>query len=96
MSGKVIPLKKPESASPEPPGPWVLGEIFTLDGVDYELVTAGVVKLVELGRSEGAAKKAPKAPCDVLDLLRDAGALDGDYVLVLRRTRDQESRGGAR
>ena len=87
MSGRVIPLKRPQPASPESPSQWALGEVFTRDGVEYELVTAGVVKLVELGCSEGAAKKAPKAPRDVLDLLRDAGALDGDYVLVLRRTR---------
>ena len=38
-------------------------------------------------RSKGVGGKAPKAPCDVLDLLRDAGALVGDTVLVLRRTK---------
>jgi len=87
VSGNVIPLRKPELASPESPSPWILGEIFTRDGVEYELVTAGEIKLVELGCNKGAPKKAPKAPPDVLDLLRDAGALVGDTVLVLRRTR---------
>ena len=83
MSGKVIPLKKPEPASPESPGPWIPGEVFTRDGVDYELVTVGAIKVVE-----GRGKRAPaRAPCDVLDLLLDAGALVGDHILVLRRTR---------
>ena len=87
MSGKVVPLRRQESAPAAPPSPWALGEVFTRDGVDYELVTAGEIKVVELGCNKGAPKKAPKAPCDVLDLLRDAGALVGDHVLVLRRTR---------
>ena len=87
MSGRVIRLKRPPAASPESPSPWILGEVFTRDGIAYELVTAGEIKLVELGGGNRAAKKAPKAPCGVLDLLRDAGALVGDHVLVLRRTR---------
>ncbi len=82
MSGKVVPLKRPPAASPESPGPWILGEVFTRDGVDYGLVTVGEIKVVE-GRGKRAAAKAP---CDVLDLLRDAGALVGDLILVLRPT----------
>jgi hypothetical protein len=84
VSGRVIPLKRPQPASPEPPSPWILGEVFSRDGVDYELFTAGEIKFVELGCGEGAAEKAP---CDVLNLPHDAGALVGDHVLVLRRTR---------
>ena len=84
MSGKVVPLRKPEPTSPESPTPWVLGEVFTRDGVGYELVTAGEIKFVEVDRREGVGEKAP---CSVLDLLSDAGALVGDHVLVLRPTR---------
>ena len=43
MSGKIIPLKKPEPACPAPPSPWILGEVFTRDGVDYELVGRSLV-----------------------------------------------------
>jgi len=87
VSGRVIPLKRPQPASPESPSQWALGEVFTRDGVEYELVTAGEIKVVELGGGKRAAEKAPKAPRDVHDLLRDAGALVGDHVLVLRPTR---------
>jgi hypothetical protein len=84
VSGRVIPLKRPQPAIPESPSPWALGEVFTRDGVEYELVTAGEIKFVELDCREGVGDKAP---CSVLDLLSDAGALVGDHVLVLRRTR---------
>jgi len=84
VSGKVIPLKRPPAASPELPGPWIPGETFTRAGVDYEIVTAGEIKVVEAGDGKKASAKAPYV---VLDLLRDAGALVGDHVLILRRTR---------
>jgi hypothetical protein len=53
------------------------------DGIGFELVTAGEIKLVELACGTRAAAKAP---CDVLDLLRDAGAPVGDLILALRPT----------
>ena len=84
VSGKVVPLRKQESTPAAPPSPWVLGEVFTRDGVDYELVTAGEIKFVEVDCREGVGEKAP---CSVLNLLSAAGALVGDHVLVLRRTR---------
>jgi hypothetical protein len=84
VSGRVIPLKKQQPASPESPSPWALGEVFTRDGVDYELVTAGEITLVELDHGERAVEKVPGS---VLDLLSAAGALVGDHILVLRRTR---------
>jgi hypothetical protein len=59
VSGKVLPLRRQESAPAAPPSPWVLGEIFTRDGVEYELVTAGEIKLVELGCSEGGPPRRP-------------------------------------
>jgi hypothetical protein len=84
VSGKIIPLKKPEPAWPAPPSPWILGEVFTRDGVDYELVTAGEIRVVEVERG---ARTIGQAPCSVFDLLVDAGALVGDHVLVLRPLR---------
>ena len=83
MSGKVIPLKKPEPVPPAPP-PWIPGDIFTRDGIDYELVTAGEIRFVELERG---ARNVEKAPGSLLDLLSNAGALVVDYVLVLRPMR---------
>jgi len=84
VRSNVIPLRKPEPGPAAPTGPWVLGEVFTRSGVEYELVTAGEIKFVEVDCREGVGNKAP---CSVLDLLSDAGAIVGDHVLVLRRTR---------
>jgi hypothetical protein len=50
----------------------------------YELVTAGEIEVVEQGCRE---RSANKTTYDVLDLLREAGALVGDHVLVLRPMR---------
>jgi hypothetical protein len=50
VSAKIIPLKKPEPACPAPPSSWILGEVFTRDGVDYELVTSGEIRFVEVER----------------------------------------------
>ena len=84
MSGKIIPLKKPEPACPAPPSPWILGEVFTRDGVDYELVTSGKIRFIEVERG---ARTIGQTPCSVFDLLSDAGARVGDHVLVLRPLR---------
>ncbi len=70
LSGMTLPLTalrpavsgaREQPASPEPPSPWILGEVFTRDGVDYELVTAGEIKLGELGCGKGAVEKGPAA-----------------------------------
>jgi hypothetical protein len=84
VSARIIPLKKPETATPVPPGPWTLGEVFTRDGVDYELVTGGEIQSVVRDRGKKATKKARRT---VVDLLSDAGTSVGDHVLVLRPTR---------
>jgi len=81
VSGKVIPLKKLELASAPQSRPWVLGEVFSRDGVDYELVTAGAIDSVEW------RKGVEKTSKSVLDLLNAAGALVGDYVPALRPRR---------
>jgi hypothetical protein len=52
-------------------------------------VTAGEIKSVELDCGKRAAGKAP---CDGLDLLRDAGALVGDHVLCCARRGSRERR----
>ena len=84
MSGKVIPLRKREPARAALSRPWSLGEVFSRDGVDYELVTAGEIQSVESKRGKKGAAKTDKS---VLDLLSDAGAQVGDHVLVLRPRR---------
>ena len=47
MSAKVIPLRKLEPANAAPSRPWIRGEVFSRDGVDYELVTVGEIQSVE-------------------------------------------------
>ena len=84
MSGKVIPLRKPQPALPALSRPWIRGEVCTREGIDYELVTAGEIESVEWKRGGKGVRKTSKS---VLDLLSDAGAQVGDYVLVLRPRR---------
>jgi len=69
VRGNVVPLRKPEPASPESPSPWILGEVFTRDGVDYELVTAGEIKFVVIDRpGHATVRGAPDALVrDVID-----------------------------
>jgi hypothetical protein len=47
VSAKVIPLRKLEPANAAPSRPWIRGEVFSRDGVDYELVTVGEIQSVE-------------------------------------------------
>jgi hypothetical protein len=87
VSGKVVPLRKPQPASPDLAEPWVRGEICRRDGIDYELIAVGEIESIEISRSK---KHGQKTSSRVLDLLTNAGAQVGDHILLLRPIRSTQ------
>ena len=80
MSGNVIPLRKVQLIGRTLSIPFAPEDIR--DGVYYELVTAGELDSIERRRTNKHSKPASKG---LQDLLSNAGAQVGDYILVLRR-----------
>jgi hypothetical protein len=76
------------------PCPWELGEVFSRDGVDYELIAAGTMYALVDSALDGPAAVADVAMRSSRELAK-AGSKVGDHIIILRPRPCRRSKLGA-